>query len=239
MALAAKHELVLFADEIYEKILYEDAVHIHMATPHRRRRAVPDLQRPVQGLPGLRLPGRLDGHLRAEGARRRLPRGHQPAGQHAAVRQRPRPARHPDRPRRLPEHQRPDPARRPAAANSATGLRLLNAIPGVSTQPAARGACTCSRGWTPRSTPSATTRSSSWTCCGSRRSWSPTARAFNWSAPDHFRFVTLPSVEDIKEAVRRIDAFLATYRNRTDDDGAARVQGQLEEVTPTAAARAE
>ena len=31
MALAEKHGLVLFADEIYEKILYEDAVHVNMA----------------------------------------------------------------------------------------------------------------------------------------------------------------------------------------------------------------
>jgi alanine-synthesizing transaminase len=36
--------------------------------------------------------------------------------------------------------------------------------------------------------------------------------AFNWPAPDHFRFVILPSVLDIEEAVRRISTFLATYR---------------------------
>jgi alanine-synthesizing transaminase len=37
--------------------------------------------------------------------------------------------------------------------------------------------------------------------------------AFNWPQPDHFRFVILPSVEDIEEAVRRISAFLAAYRS--------------------------
>jgi alanine-synthesizing transaminase len=37
--------------------------------------------------------------------------------------------------------------------------------------------------------------------------------AFNWAAPDHFRFVILPSVLDIEEAVRRISTFLATYRS--------------------------
>ena len=122
VALAEKHGLVLFADEIYEKILYEDAVHVNLASPHRRRRPVPDLQRAVQGLPGLRLPGRLDGHLRAEKGRRGLPRGHQPAGQHAPVRQRAGPARHPDRARRVPEHQRPDPARRAPAGAAEQGL---------------------------------------------------------------------------------------------------------------------
>jgi alanine-synthesizing transaminase len=38
--------------------------------------------------------------------------------------------------------------------------------------------------------------------------------AFNWPRPDHFRFVILPSVEDIEEAVRRISTFLASYRAR-------------------------
>ena len=41
--------------------------------------------------------------------------------------------------------------------------------------------------------------------------------AFNWPAPDHFRFVILPSVLDIEEAVRRISSFLAAYRNGTDE----------------------
>ena len=41
--------------------------------------------------------------------------------------------------------------------------------------------------------------------------------AFNWPTPDHFRFVILPTVEDIEEAVRRIEHFLAAYRNRPAD----------------------
>ncbi len=121
LALARKHNLVVFADEIYEKILYEDAVHVNLAAD-RRRCPVPDLQRAVQGLPGLRFPGRLDGHLRAEAFGRGLHRRHQPAHQHAPVRQRSGPACHPDRARRPPEHQRPDPARRPAAGAAQQGL---------------------------------------------------------------------------------------------------------------------
>jgi alanine-synthesizing transaminase len=35
---------------------------------------------------------------------------------------------------------------------------------------------------------------------------------FNWPQPDHFRVVFLPHVEDIEEAVGRIDRFLSTYR---------------------------
>ena len=41
-------------------------VHHHAATLRRRRRALPDLQRAVQGLPGVRLPRRLGDGLRAQ-----------------------------------------------------------------------------------------------------------------------------------------------------------------------------
>jgi alanine-synthesizing transaminase len=36
--------------------------------------------------------------------------------------------------------------------------------------------------------------------------------AFNWIRPDHFRLVTLPNVEDLQEAVGRIAEFLSTYK---------------------------
>ena len=35
---------------------------------------------------------------------------------------------------------------------------------------------------------------------------------FNWPAPDHFRVVTLPRVEILEEAMERIGNFLASYR---------------------------
>ncbi|MEJ6002915.1 pyridoxal phosphate-dependent aminotransferase [Paucibacter soli] len=37
---------------------------------------------------------------------------------------------------------------------------------------------------------------------------------FNWTAPDHFRLVFLPNSDDLKEAVGRIERFLAHYRKR-------------------------
>lgn len=37
---------------------------------------------------------------------------------------------------------------------------------------------------------------------------------FNWTAPDHFRIVFLPHEEDLREAVGRIAGFLERYRNR-------------------------
>lgn len=35
---------------------------------------------------------------------------------------------------------------------------------------------------------------------------------FNWPEPDHFRIVFLPRVEDLQEALSRLDRFLASYR---------------------------
>ena len=35
---------------------------------------------------------------------------------------------------------------------------------------------------------------------------------FNWAKPDHFRIVFLPHIEDIEESVKRLDHFLSTYR---------------------------
>ena len=37
---------------------------------------------------------------------------------------------------------------------------------------------------------------------------------FNWSAPDHFRIVFLPHEEDLREAINRIAVFLEKYRNK-------------------------
>jgi len=37
---------------------------------------------------------------------------------------------------------------------------------------------------------------------------------FNWIAPDHFRLVFLPNVDDLTEAIGRIERFLSNYRKR-------------------------
>ncbi|MBC7469842.1 MAG: pyridoxal phosphate-dependent aminotransferase [Ramlibacter sp.] len=38
---------------------------------------------------------------------------------------------------------------------------------------------------------------------------------FNWATPDHFRIVFLPHEDDLREAIARIAKFLASYRKRT------------------------
>ena len=37
---------------------------------------------------------------------------------------------------------------------------------------------------------------------------------FNWKTPDHFRVVFLPNVDDLAEAIKRIARFLESYRNK-------------------------
>jgi alanine-synthesizing transaminase len=37
---------------------------------------------------------------------------------------------------------------------------------------------------------------------------------FNWAAPDHFRIVFLPHEDDLREAIGRVAKFLETYRKR-------------------------
>ncbi|MFM6978424.1 MAG: pyridoxal phosphate-dependent aminotransferase, partial [Methylophilaceae bacterium] len=37
---------------------------------------------------------------------------------------------------------------------------------------------------------------------------------FNWKTPDHFRVVFLPNIDDLTEAIHRIERFLAQYRKR-------------------------
>jgi hypothetical protein len=78
-----------------------------------RGRADHHLQRPVEELPLLRLPRRLDGGLRRQEACARLHRRPRHAGLDAPVRQRAGPVGHPDRAGRLPEHRRPGGAGRP------------------------------------------------------------------------------------------------------------------------------
>jgi alanine-synthesizing transaminase len=37
---------------------------------------------------------------------------------------------------------------------------------------------------------------------------------FNWSAPDHFRIVFLPHLDDLREAIERLAKFLEKARQR-------------------------
>ena len=46
---------------------------------------------------------------------------------------------------------------------------------------------------------------------------------FNWASPDHFRIVFLPHEEDLREAIKRIAKFLEIYRSKQSDLQASRL----------------
>ena len=205
--LARKHQLLLLADEIYDKILYDDAKHIAMAS------VAPDLlSLTFNGLSkAYRVAGYRSGWLVITGPKEhaeQLHRGHQPAGQHAAVPERARAARDSGRARRPPEHRRPGAARRAAARAARRRVDQAQRDPRGVVREARRARCTRSRGSTPRSTTSRTTSNSSSTCCCRRRSWSSRAPASTGPTPDHLRIVTLPWARDLANAIERLGNFL-------------------------------
>jgi aspartate/methionine/tyrosine aminotransferase len=113
LELARQHNLVVFSDEIYDKILYDEAVHISTAS------LAPDLLcLTFNGLSkSYRVAGFRSGWLIISGPST-MPRATSKASTcwpTCACAPTCRPARHPDRPGRLPEHQRPGAAARPPA----------------------------------------------------------------------------------------------------------------------------
>ena len=111
--LARRHQLIVFADEIYDKTLYDGNTHTSIASL-----ADDVLFLTFNGLSkNYRSCGFRAGWMVVSGepeARPRLHRGARHAGLDAAVLEHARAARDPDRARRLPEHQRPGDAWRAA-----------------------------------------------------------------------------------------------------------------------------
>ena len=161
---ARRHRPAPPAGGLRRRDLREDHLRRRRAPPRREgrrpRRAVPDLQRSLEVLPGLRIPRRLGDDLRPQGDRAGLPRGPHPGGQHADVRQRAGPARHPDRARRLPVHRGADRPRRPLLRAEHARGPAAQRDPRRQLGAARRARSTASRRWTPRSTRSRTTRRS-------------------------------------------------------------------------------
>jgi alanine-synthesizing transaminase len=83
---ARQHQLIVFADEIYDKTLYDGETHTSIASLADDVLFV-TYNGPVEELPLLRLPRRLDGGVGREAARQGLHRGAEHARLDAAVRQ--------------------------------------------------------------------------------------------------------------------------------------------------------
>jgi alanine-synthesizing transaminase len=89
--------------------------------------------------------------------------------------------------------------------------RLLNEIPGVSTAQA-KGALYLFPKLDPGVYPIKSDEKFALDLLEQQKILVSHGTAFNWIRPDHFRLVTLPNVEDLQEAVGRIAEFLSTYK---------------------------
>ena len=117
--IAREHQLIVFADEIYDKTLYDGNTHTSIASLADDVLFV-TFNGLSQELPLLRLPRRLDGGVGRQAPCQGLHRGPEHAGLDAPVRQHAGAAGDPDRARWLPEHQGPGGARPAGCAASAT-----------------------------------------------------------------------------------------------------------------------
>jgi alanine-synthesizing transaminase len=172
-ALARKHQLLLLADEIYDKILYDDATHISLAS------VAPDLLcLTFNGLSkAYRVAGYRSGWLIITGPKNHAASFIEGISLLANMRLCPNvPAQHAIQVA-LGGYQSIEDLVLPRGRlleQRDVAVAKLNDIPGVScVKP--QGALYVFPDWTPRSTTSPTTSNLSWTCCWRRRSWSPRA----------------------------------------------------------------
>ena len=209
--LARRHGLMVMADEIYDQMLYDDAVHHDVAS------LAPDLvvltfSRALEDLPRGRLPVGLAGGHRADAstpattsrawrcwppcACARTPR--------RSTRSRPRWAGV----RRSATSPPPAGGSTSSASGRGTGL---NDIPGVScVKP--RGALYAFPRLDPERYPIKDDEQFVLDLLREEKIQVVQGTGFNWPTPDHFRILTLPHAETLDDAITRIGRFLETYR---------------------------
>ena len=225
--LARRHDLVLFSDEIYEKILFEDAVHIHTAS------VAGDI--PVLTFSGLskayRMPGYRAGWVALTGNRSATAAYRESLELLASLRLCPNvPAQHAIQ-TSLGGYQSIDDLVKPGGRlrqQRDLACRLLNEIPGVSCVPAA-GAMYLFPRLDPRIYPLANDEQFVIDLLRDQKILVSHGTAFHWPAPDHFRFVILPAEADIRDAVARIAVFLASYRAKNNTGNAGLPAGRIAE----------
>lgn len=208
--LARRNGLILFSDEIYEKILYEDAEHVNTAAV-----AEDVLCLTFSGLSkAYRIAGFRSGWLAISGPKKDAANYIEGINLLASMRLCANvPAQHAIQ-TALGGHQSINDLILPGGRLLAQRNRaheLLNAIPGVSCEQAA-GALYLFPKLDPEMYPIASDEKFALDLLVEQRILISHGTAFNWVKPDHFRLVTLPSVPDIEDAVGRIAEFLDGYR---------------------------
>ncbi|OIV36353.1 aminotransferase [Mangrovactinospora gilvigrisea] len=208
--LARRHNLVVFADEIYDQILYDDAVHHHVAA------LAPDLL--VLTFSGLskayRVAGFRSGWLVVTGPREHAADYLEGLGTLASMRLC---ANTPgqlavqaalDGPRSIESLVLPGGRLREQRDRA---VECLNAIPGVScVKP--RGALYAFPRLDPKVHRIVDDERFVLDLLLREKIQVVQGTGFNWAEPDHFRIVTLPRADDLETAIGRIGRFLAGYR---------------------------
>lgn len=210
--LARNHDLVIFADEIYEKILYDGRTHIHMASM-----ADDVCMLTFSGLSkAYRMPGYRAGWVALTGPRSAMADFREALELIASLRLCSNvPAQHAIQ-TSLGGYQSINDLTKPGGRlheQRDRASNLLNSLPGVSCVPAA-GAMYLFVKLDPLMYPITSDEQFVIDLLQDQKILVSHGTAFHWPTTDHFRFVILPSVDDIEEAVRRISAFLAVYRRK-------------------------
>ncbi|GAA3671853.1 pyridoxal phosphate-dependent aminotransferase [Arthrobacter ginkgonis] len=211
LEIARKHNLVVFSDEIYEKILYDDAVHINTASL-----ADDVLILTFSGLSkAYRVCGFRAGWLAISGPKHLATDYIEGINLLTNMRLCANvPAQHAIQ-TALGGYQSINDLILPGGRlkeQRDTAFRLLNAIPGVSCQQA-RGAMYLFPKLDPEVYPIRDDEKFALELLKQQKMLISQGTAFNWIAPDHFRLVTLPAVRDIEDAVGRIAEFLEDLRH--------------------------
>ncbi|WP_413454689.1 pyridoxal phosphate-dependent aminotransferase [Glutamicibacter sp. FR1] len=212
LELARKHGLIVFSDEIYEKILYDDAVHINTASL-----ADDVLILTFSGLSkAYRVCGFRAGWMAISGPKHQA--GDYIEGINLLTNMRlcaNVPAQHAIQ-TALGGYQSINDLILPGGRlleQRDAAYNLLTAIPGVSVQKA-KGALYMFPKLDPEVYPIHNDETFALELLKAQKILISQGTAFNWVRPDHFRLVTLPNVRDLTDAVGRIGQFLADWRAR-------------------------
>ena len=206
--LARQHKLVLFSDEIYDKILYDGAVHISTASlaPDVLCLTFNGLSNPIVS------PASAPAGWPSPAPNTR-PRVISKARYSANMRLCANvPSQHAIQTALGGYQSINDPSCcRVGCSSSATAPELLNDIPGIScVKP--MGALYAFPRIDPEDLPDSQRREVRARPAAFREAADCPGTAFNWPWPDHFRVVTLPRVDDLEQAIGRIGNFLKTYQ---------------------------
>ena len=207
---ARQHDLVVFADEIYDKILYDDATHTVLAS------LAPDvLCLTFSGLSkSYRVAGFRAGWVVVSGPKQHAQSYIAGLSVLANMRLCPNvPSQHAIQPA-LGGHQSINDLVLPGGrllAQRDVAWEMLNAIPGVScTKP--KGALYAFPRLDPAVYPIVDDERMALDLLKAEKILVTHGRGFNWPEPDHLRIVTLPAVEVLEDAIGRFGRFLESYR---------------------------